>query len=415
MTSFLESAELWLLRSARESSMVQGEATMETLHRFRLVAFFVLAINLTYIIGFWQPDTIQTDLHALTASHARAIVMAHAAMGLAMLVLGWSAHLAYQRGKATHLAILIHILICVCGLAFAIAVTVIDQMLSDSASSFILISLLIAMLSLMRPAISIPIFVIAFLVFYEAATITQTKLDLLYRMRNNSRDVLVMSIVVSVIVWRQYVASVLLRREVARSHQALADKQTELEFLATHDPLTGLYNRREFMRLAEMELVRTRRDPSPTHFFIVDLDHFKTINDRYGHPEGDLVLIKVAAVLASSIRETDVVARLGGEEFIIMLPRTSREAALAVAEKIRSRIFSTPHGAEGKAIVVSASFGVSGISADQAALLDDLYLAADQALYQAKERGRDQVAFAEPNFVALPPSYVRRTTFSGLS
>jgi diguanylate cyclase len=410
MSSYFEPAKLWLLRSARESSVVQGEATMESLHRFRMIALVVLAINLTYIMSFWQLGIAIDAAPTLNNKHAHAMIVTHAMMGICMVVLGWFAHRLCQQKKASYLAIIMQIFICACSLAFAIAITVVDQMLSNNTTPFVLISLLIAMLSLMRPALAIPLFVISYVVFFKATGITQTNMEILGRLQDNGRDVLIMCSVVSVIVWRQYVASVLLRREVARSHQALADKQIELAFLATHDPLTGLYNRREFMRLAEMELVRARRDPTPTHIIMLDIDHFKTINDRYGHPEGDLVLIKIAAVLASSMRETDVVARLGGEEFIILLPKTTREAALAVTEKLRIRINTTPHEAEGDAIAISASFGVTGISVGQAALLDDLYLAADQALYQAKEHGRNRVAFAEPNFVALPPSYVRRNT-----
>ena len=406
MSPSFESFKLWLLRTARENSVVQGEATMETLRRFRIFASVTLIINVVYIASFWHGVAHPDD--SLKSRHAYAIVLSHVAMATAMLLLGLLAHSLCRRKQTNSAhAITLQLLICISSFGFAMAITVIDQTITETMTTFVLISLLIAMLSLMRPVMSIPLFVGVYAVFFELAGWTLHNAEIVSRVRTNGRDILLVSIVTSVIIWRQYVASILLRREVARAHQALADKQVELAFLATHDPLTGLFNRREFMRLGEMELVRARRDPAPTHLIILDIDHFKDINDHYGHPEGDLVLIKTAAVLSGSLRETDILARLGGEEFILLLPRTSKEAALKVAEKIRAGIERKRHEAEGDHITFCASFGVTGLEIGQSALLEDLYLAADQALYQAKRLGRNRVEFAETQFIHLPPKFVR--------
>jgi diguanylate cyclase (GGDEF)-like protein len=175
--------------------------------------------------------------------------------------------------------------------------------------------------------------------------------------------------------------------------------------MATRDALTGLYNRREFMRLAELELARGARVAADTGVLMVDLDFFKKINDQYGHPAGDEVLKQVSALLKTGVRATDVVARMGGEEFIVLLPDTDRAGALAVAEKLRSAICQLPLQVLGEVIPVTASIGVSGVKQVQRASIDGLYAAADQALYVAKQSGRDRVeflAFDAPNAVPDP-------------
>ena len=414
MHSYLDQAKLWLRKSVRQNSAVQGEATMETLRRFRGIALVVLFISCFYIAASWHLSADNTA--ALHARHARAMINTHLLMSLSMLVLGLWAQRLYLRAQrlpgnehnSSYQAIFLQILICISALAFAVSLAVIEQLVSANTTAFVLICLITGMLSLMRPALALPLFLLTYLVYFNVVALTQHNPDLLLTLRDSGRDVLIMSAVVSVIVWRQYVESTLLRREIVRTQQALAAKQVELTFLANHDPLTGLYNRREFFRLAKMELLRTRRDPSPTHIIILDIDHFKVINDNHGHPEGDLVLIKIADVLNTSVRETDVVARLGGEEFIILLPKTARDDAIAVAEKLRQLVKAISHHTQHSVLRISASFGVAGLDSEQVGTIDDLYLAADQALYQAKHRGRDQVSYATPTFVTAPSTFTRR-------
>ena len=182
-------------------------------------------------------------------------------------------------------------------------------------------------------------------------------------------------------------------RGLLRSHDALTLKQPELEFLADHDSLTGLYNRREFMRQAELEISRTRRYPAATHVVLVDLDLFKQVNDQHGHPVGDAVLRHTAQLLGRGVRKTDLVARLGGEEFILLLPQTTQADALAVAEKLRQMLSAEPVLLGSLSVPVAASFGVSGVPAGRASNIEALYKAADAAMYQAKLLGRNRVVY----------------------
>jgi len=166
--------------------------------------------------------------------------------------------------------------------------------------------------------------------------------------------------------------------------------EARLRKQATLDPLTGLNNRGHFQTLAAHALARSQRDGAPVALLLCDVDHFKRINDQHGHAVGDEVLVGVAAMLVRNLRESDVIARWGGEEFLALMPASPPEAACATAERIRAAAEKTPFGArDGAAIAMTLSFGVAQVHG-----ADDLQAAisrADTALYQAKHAGRNQV------------------------
>ncbi|MBL3529130.1 MAG: GGDEF domain-containing protein [gamma proteobacterium endosymbiont of Lamellibrachia anaximandri] len=167
--------------------------------------------------------------------------------------------------------------------------------------------------------------------------------------------------------------------------------QQELEHLATHDALTGLYNRKALENRIEAELHRTARYNRSLSVFLLDIDHFKSINDTYGHLSGDSVLQCLAKELEVSIRKTDYVARYGGEEFIVVLPETPLQEAMGLAERLRSSIaaLSVPLDT-GKKIKMTASIGVAAFPVHGQSW-QDLLGAADVAMCAAKNAGRDQV------------------------
>lgn len=171
----------------------------------------------------------------------------------------------------------------------------------------------------------------------------------------------------------------------------LAESQQALMEIATLDGLTGVFNRREFNRLLTLEVERSRRSYHPVSMVMVDIDHFKSINDTYGHQSGDDALQWVSSILQQEVRPSDIVARYGGEEFALILPNTPPETAAIVAERIRHTLESEKVPIqEGKMISVTASLGCSTFPnvGDSEELL---MKAADNALYQAKESGRNRV------------------------
>jgi len=168
------------------------------------------------------------------------------------------------------------------------------------------------------------------------------------------------------------------------------EKEAETLYLSYHDDLTGLPNRRHFIEAGERETARASRYGRPQALMILDIDHFKEINDTFGHLAGDQVLIRLCEALGPELRDGDLLARIGGEEFSVLLPETSLQPALEVAERLRQRASETETEHEGQMISVTVSIGITSTEVGEA----DLYAllgAADDALYGAKESGRNRV------------------------
>jgi diguanylate cyclase (GGDEF)-like protein len=179
-------------------------------------------------------------------------------------------------------------------------------------------------------------------------------------------------------------------RELAEQH---ADR---LEDLATTDPLTGLYNRRHFETAARAELARFQRYFRPLSVLILDVDHFKTVNDRFGHAVGDTVLAVIADACRSIKRASDIAARIGGEEFALLLPETNEEAAYSFAERLRHEITECAPIIHGEKLSLAVSVGVA-VATRRTTRISSLLQSADEALYKAKRTGRNRVCVATPN------------------
>jgi two-component system cell cycle response regulator len=192
------------------------------------------------------------------------------------------------------------------------------------------------------------------------------------------------------------VARVALHLKVKRLQDELMVKNATLARLSTVDALTGLRTRRYLNELLTIEFLRARRYGTPLVLLMADIDRFKDVNDRYGHPAGDAVLRRVAELLSSQLRATDTPGRFGGEEFLVVLPQNDVRGGAVLAERWRNAIarrrFPLPDGAE---VAVTISAGVAEYCSEFESP-DDLVSAADRALYQAKAGGRNRVEIATP-------------------
>jgi len=175
--------------------------------------------------------------------------------------------------------------------------------------------------------------------------------------------------------------------ELNKLNEKLAEKVKEAELNATTDYLTSLSNRFNFEQRLSAEMARSKRFKEPLSLIILDLDNFKQINDRHGHPTGDEVLVSVGKVLLESVRQIDLASRWGGDEFALLLPNTSLDQALSVAEKLRKAI---GHSLQQIKLFSSASFGVVELLDGESQI--DLVRRADTALYQSKNAGRNTVS-----------------------
>jgi len=182
--------------------------------------------------------------------------------------------------------------------------------------------------------------------------------------------------------------------ELKQTQTKLMELVTELNTQAVTDVLTGLANRRRFWEQGKLELARAARYNFPLFLVMLDIDKFKSINDGFGHAAGDMVLQNLAQTLKGVLRETDVVGRLGGEEFGILLVQTNERDARIVAERLRQTVEKAEVGFEGLSLRYTVSLGLAAAQKNETSL-EELVKRADQALYKAKETGRNRVCYAE--------------------
>jgi diguanylate cyclase (GGDEF)-like protein len=173
-----------------------------------------------------------------------------------------------------------------------------------------------------------------------------------------------------------------------------ASYHEEIYQLATHDMLTELYNRRHFIEMADKEIARALRHRRPLALCIVDVDLFKPVNDRHGHIAGDEVLRQIASLVKQHVRSDDIAARIGGEEFAVMLPESDADVASQFAERLRRAVADASFAPGGEAQSITVSIGISTLS-DTRTSRPSLMAAADAALYRAKDGGRNR-ACVEP-------------------
>ncbi|PGH53554.1 hypothetical protein CRT60_27150 [Azospirillum palustre] len=179
--------------------------------------------------------------------------------------------------------------------------------------------------------------------------------------------------------------------DLEATHQALKRREMELVLLAETDPLCRIPNRRRFMSVADAELVRHRRYRRKFSIIILDIDHFKAVNDNHGHTAGDAVLVGIAQVIQNRLRESDTFARIGGEEFAIVLPETDGKGAMVVAENLRQAVSGARIDLDGgHSVTITISIGIASLDEDHTTV-SDILSRADKALYSAKGSGRNRV------------------------
>ena len=177
----------------------------------------------------------------------------------------------------------------------------------------------------------------------------------------------------------------------SRSLTDLEETRTQLNFLATIDPLTKTFNRRYFLELSEDKIKGTRASKKQASFLLFDIDHFKKINDEHGHIVGDEVLHGIAQACMTNLRANDILGRFGGEEFVIFLPETLLEDAKIIAERLRTLIEQTPIETEIGPINATISIGLAIMEKPDSTSVDQLLSRADRAMYLAKQAGRNRV------------------------
>lgn len=191
---------------------------------------------------------------------------------------------------------------------------------------------------------------------------------------------------------RQAIDLQLLNKELAAEVAFRKRVEEELRILASTDVLTGVNNRRKFLETLEIEIQRVERTGLPLSFIMLDIDLFKCVNDQYGHATGDQVLCSFASVLRAGLRQIDVIGRVGGEEFAAILPATTGQNAVIIAERLRSMVENLEINVAGESLCVTVSIGVTQLMGGEKGY--QLIARADAAMYRAKQSGRNRVEMA---------------------
>ena len=179
--------------------------------------------------------------------------------------------------------------------------------------------------------------------------------------------------------------------------RVLRQQVNELSAMVATDALTGLYNFRHFKTMLQAEMDRSKRSGIPTSLVMVDLDHFKRVNDKYGHEVGNQALQHLADILMSEVRTTDIVCRYGGEEFAMIFPETHLNLAVKVADRIRLQIAGLPMPIDDGEISLTASMGISVYTKTSIIDIDEFIESVDKYLYEAKQLGRNCICHIDYN------------------
>ncbi|TLP72210.1 GGDEF domain-containing protein [Pseudomonas nitroreducens] len=366
----------------------------ENLRRLYFSALLAVPFDLVHILVFrlnLQGSSPEYDGWRLD------IIRVHAVVAVLFSLLGLLAWLASPPRRHAPLWYMqtLSVLGSILLLGFGIAITGADQQVTSSITPFLMASVATSLIILLRPSLAVTLYILALATFELTMTLTQASPQLRLSNQMGGLTICGIGLVLSFILWHGHVRNLRQREFLRQQRLELEEKNRQLEYLAGHDPLTGLFNRRQFDQLVGMELSRAARQPAPISLLMVDLDHFKFINDRYGHPLGDEVIRHTASLLRNYTRTGDSVARLGGEEFLLLLPDTSQPQARVIAEKVRRLLEETPLPMKDGLLYLTASFGIACLEAGVPGTYEGLYAAADKALYKAKASGRNRVEVIE--------------------
>ncbi len=268
-------------------------------------------------------------------------------------------------------------------MASGIALVTIDQLVTTNITPFLLSCIISGTVFLIRPLISLLIFSTSYVTYYHLIALTITNEQVLLSNRVNGITAIGIGFLLSIILWRYNYTNI-------TQKWIIESQQKQLEQMAYYDSLTDLPNRRFFDKLIQQECSSMECQGHESVILILDIDNFKIINDTHGHPAGDKILRQLADLLKNNVRKSDTVSRFGGEEFVILMPKTSLEEGYYCAEKLRKLIMEKRFTIGSITLRITSSFGVSLLSDSKSQSSEDYYSLADKALYLAKRCGKNR-------------------------
>lgn len=320
----------------------------------------------------------------------RGIIISHITYLLLMIILGIISYKLRKKNQPSFMTIVTQYIMTVTILFLSVVITSIDQLVTHSITPFIIACIAIGAIFIIRPLHSILMFLLIYIIYYFAMGIMQLEKSILLSNRINGFTSIILGIFLSFILWKSNVINLRQEKYIKSQQEELENKNKRLKYLATYDSLTGLANRRYFEEKVYAEISRIKRYDEESSLLILDIDNFKNVNDTFGHPIGDKVLNRFALLLKKEIRETDTIARIGGEEFAILLLNTDKKIGISIAEKLRQIVERETFIIDHWNIKITTSIGMTVID-KKTNSHEEGYKYADRALYKAKTNGRNKV------------------------
>lgn len=367
-----------------KNNLVQKEMLSINIKRMVYMASATFIVHAMNILQFVFYEEAMTPIEIEWKDN---VLLINGINALIVLCFGIKAFRINKKGASLSTIKLVQLLFALDIILVGIVSVRVDQYVTTNITPFLVVCTVIGVFILNRPTVAVTMYIISYAVFYKAIELYRTEPVILLTNRVNGFNFISIGICVSIIMWYSYRTNILQAAKIKAQQKAL-------EEVAFHDSLTGLYNRRRWLAVLEDELKRMSRYGHESSIILLDVDHFKAINDQYGHPAGDKVLEEIAEILKSQLRATDKAARWGGEEFILLLTQTSVQNAGIAAEKIRALIEKRVVESQNHRFTVTASFGVAALRSRELSF-EETYNKVDQALYLAKQKGRNRVECAE--------------------
>lgn len=380
----------WLKQNQYLKSAVN--ANMSRIYYLSLLMIPISVIHIVTFTFFVVPETQEATWWRM------GIILLHSLMvamsSIISFLIFWIDN--YER-ELIRLKFMIQIFSTIVVMVLGVGIAAVDQWVTPSISPFIIVSIIIALVVLMHPLISTLIYIGLFALFMFTMPLIITDSLILTSTIMNGVTVVMMAVGLSNIMWYYYTKNEKQKRVIEIQNANLEEQKQELEqlnyrlsVLASMDSMTQLLNRREFENQVNAELSVFKDDVFASSMMIADIDHFKRVNDQYGHPVGDELLKQFSLLLKAVLREKDLIARWGGEEFVVMLHQSNPNEAYKIAERLRRTIESTTFQINQHHIHITVSFGIAPLNTSDEEPLYTSYLRADKALYQAKESGRNK-------------------------
>jgi diguanylate cyclase (GGDEF)-like protein len=363
------------------NNSVLDECAHINIRRIFYLTIIAIPLHVFHIFLFAFKKTYDTPA---SQAWSQGIIGSHFVLLIFMIGFFLITYRLKNRTQANTTMLVLQYIVVVVIMASGIAIVTFDQLVTTNITPFLLICIISGAIFIIRPLASFMIYVTSYAAYYFLLALTITDPQVLLSNRVNGITAIGVGFLLSLILWHYNHTNIIQKRRIE-------SQQKQLEQMAYLDPLTDLPNRRLLEKMVNREFSSMRRCGHETVIIMLDIDDFKKINDTYGHPVGDRILMQLADLLKSNVRESDTVARFGGEEFIILMPNTSEAEGYDLAERIRKIIMEKSFIIGTIKLRITSSFGVASMRDINSQTLEDYYFLADKALYLAKQSGKNRV------------------------